>query len=186
MFEVYTWKCPDDNPVNKNFGAEKNFQIPPWSQQRFGRSQKESDETKPLPNLREAVSKVQSEENRKKLMMGSQNSTPTLEGSAFVARGPPNTTMIVNKEEEDPGVIIEASEDMPEKSAGKSMANLLIVCAFQDLVSRKKIGRAKMCSGLYLLDDATPTRQSQNAICVPSKSRSALNSHVNKDSEVML
>ena len=47
-----------------------------------------------------------------------------------------------------------------------------------------------MCSGpsgLYLLkDDAPLRRQVQNAICVPSKSQSALNSHVNKNSKLML
>ena len=61
------------------------------------------------------------------------------------------------------------------------------LCVFQYLDSGRKIGSVKMCSGLYLLkDDAPIRRQSQNAICVPSKSRSSLNSHVNKDSKVML
>ena len=61
------------------------------------------------------------------------------------------------------------------------------LCVFQDLDSGRKIGSAKMCSGLYLLKDDTPLRrQAQNAICVSPKGQSALNSCVNKDSEIML
>ena len=41
--------------------------------------------TKPLPSLREVFSKVRCEESRKKVMMDGQHSSPTLEGSAFVA-----------------------------------------------------------------------------------------------------
>lgn len=46
--------------------------------------------SKPLQSTREAYSEVQQEESRKKVMMGSQNSTPTLEGSALAAQGFPS------------------------------------------------------------------------------------------------
>jgi len=61
------------------------------------------------------------------------------------------------------------------------------LCVFQDLDSGKKIGNVKMCSRLYLLKNDTPQRkQVHNTICIPSKGESALNSHVNKDNDVML
>jgi hypothetical protein len=63
------------------------------------------------------------------------------------------------------------------------------LCVFQDLDldSGKKIGNVKMCSRLYLLKNDTPQRkQVHNTLCIPSKGESALNSHVNKDSDVML
>ena len=41
--------------------------------------------TKPLPSIREAFSEVRREESWKKVMMGSQNSAPTIEGSALIA-----------------------------------------------------------------------------------------------------
>jgi len=61
------------------------------------------------------------------------------------------------------------------------------LCVFQDLDSGKKIGNVKMCSRLYLLKNDTPQRkQVHNTIYISSKGESALNSHVNKDSDVML
>jgi len=60
------------------------------------------------------------------------------------------------------------------------------LCIFQDLDTGKKIGSAKMCSGLYLLKSEIPLRQTQNISYVSSKGQSALNFHVNKDSEVLL
>ena len=38
---------------------------------------------KPLPSIQEAFTEIGHEESRRKMMMGSQNSSPTLEGSAF-------------------------------------------------------------------------------------------------------
>ena len=61
------------------------------------------------------------------------------------------------------------------------------LCIFQDLDTGKKIGSAKMCSGLYLLKSEIPLRrQTQNNSYVSSKGQSALNFHVNKDSKVLL
>jgi hypothetical protein len=61
------------------------------------------------------------------------------------------------------------------------------LCLFQDLDTGKKIGSAKMCSGLYLLKSEIPLRrQTQTRSYVSSKGQSALNFHVNKDSEVLL
>jgi hypothetical protein len=61
------------------------------------------------------------------------------------------------------------------------------LCKFQDLDTGKKIGSAKMCSGLYLLNGFTPQKgQTQNGILAPHKGRSVLNFYVNKDSDVML
>jgi len=61
------------------------------------------------------------------------------------------------------------------------------LCIFQDLDMGKKIGSAKMCSGLYLLKNEIPLRrQTQNRSYVSSKGQSALNFYVNKDSEVLL
>jgi len=60
------------------------------------------------------------------------------------------------------------------------------LCIFQDLDTGKKIGSAKMCSGLYLLKSEISLRQTQNRSYVSSNGQSALNFHVNKDSEVLL
>jgi hypothetical protein len=61
------------------------------------------------------------------------------------------------------------------------------LCIFQDLDTGKRIGCAKMCSGLYLLNGFTPQKgQTQNGILAPHKGQSVLNFYVNKDSDVML
>ena len=44
--------------------------------------------TKPLPSLRVAFSEVRREESRKKVMMGSNNTLPTIDGSALAIRNP--------------------------------------------------------------------------------------------------
>ena len=54
--------------------------------------------TKPLPSIREAFSEVRREESRKKVMMGSQNSALSIEGSALVARGSPSNTNSENRQ----------------------------------------------------------------------------------------
>ena len=54
--------------------------------------------TKPLPSIREAFSEVRREENRKNVMMGSQNSALSIEGSALIARGPPSNTNNENRQ----------------------------------------------------------------------------------------
>ena len=53
------------------------------------------------------------------------------------------------------------------------------------------IGSARMCSGLYLLQvDSSSRRQTHNAVCVESKSKTNKNivsvDHSNKESAVML
>ena len=54
--------------------------------------------TKPLPSIREAFSEVYREESRKKVMMGSQNSALSIEGSALAAREPPANTNSENRQ----------------------------------------------------------------------------------------
>ena len=60
-------------------------------------------------------------------MMGPQESTPTLEGSALAARDHQQTTLLTTgRGEEDHGVTTAANQDILEKIAGKFMANPLI------------------------------------------------------------
>ncbi|KAL6323499.1 hypothetical protein AAG906_039074 [Vitis piasezkii] len=54
--------------------------------------------TKPLPSIREAFSEVCREESRKKVMMGSQNSALSIEGSALAALEPPANTNSENRQ----------------------------------------------------------------------------------------
>ena len=61
------------------------------------------------------------------------------------------------------------------------------LCVFQDLDMGKKIGSAKMCSRLYLLNGFTPQKgKTHNGILAPHKGWLVLNFYVNKDSDVML
>ena len=65
------------------------------------------------------------------------------------------------------------------------------MCEFQDLDSGKRIGSAKVCSGVYLLKvGESPRRQTHNAVHVESKSQSNKSSvsfeNSNKDSAIML
>ena len=72
MFDTHAWKCADDAATYRNHEGKKDFQI------LIG--------TKPLPSIREVFSKVQREESRRKVMMGSQDveaNTPLLDSSAL-------------------------------------------------------------------------------------------------------
>ena len=91
MFEVYSWKCPEDTALYRRILEQKRtFQFVLGLDKNLDEVRGRVMGTKPLPNLREAFSEVRREESRKKVMMGSQNSAPILEGSAFATRGPPN------------------------------------------------------------------------------------------------
>jgi hypothetical protein len=58
-------------------------------------------------------------------------------------------------------------------------------CVFQDLASGKRIGSARMYSGLYLLKNNLPFKcKAQNAVLFNPKGQSVFNTH--KDSNVML
>ena len=60
-------------------------------------------------------------------------------------------------------------------------------CEFQDSVSGRMIGSAKVCSGLYILEaNNCPDRQFQSAEHVSLKSQFSLCSNDNKDSSIMM
>ena len=99
MFEVHTWKCPKDTALYRKIVEQK------WTFKFLLGLNKNLDEvrervmgTKPLPSIREAFSEVRREENRKNVMMGSQNSALSIEGSALIARGPPSNTNNENRQ----------------------------------------------------------------------------------------
>ena len=84
MYEIYSWKCTTDSALYRKIVEQKRTI-------RFLLGlNKELDEvkgrlmgTKPLPTLREAFAEVRREESRKKLMLTSHHTTPTVEGSAL-------------------------------------------------------------------------------------------------------
>ena len=79
LFEIYSWKCPDDSALYKKIVERKRiFKF-------LLRLNKDLDQVrsrvlgmKPLPNLREAFFEVRREESRKKVMMGSLEPALTL------------------------------------------------------------------------------------------------------------
>ena len=99
MFEVHTWKCPKDTALYRKIVEQKRtFKFLLGLNKNLDEVRERVMGTKPLPSIREAFSEVRREENRKNVMMGSQNSAPTIEGSALIARGPPSNTNSENSQ----------------------------------------------------------------------------------------
>lgn len=88
MFEVYNWKCFEDTTSYRRIVEQKcTFKFLLGLNKDLDKVRGRVMGIKPLPNPREVFSEVRCEESRNKLMMGSQTSTTTLEGSALAARG---------------------------------------------------------------------------------------------------
>ena len=99
VFEVHTWKCHDDTVLYRKIVEQKRtFKFLLGLNKNLDEVKGRVIGTKPFPSIREAFSEVRCEESRKKVMMGSQESTPTLEGSALAARGPPTNNNIDNRQ----------------------------------------------------------------------------------------
>ncbi|RVX22935.1 hypothetical protein CK203_008436 [Vitis vinifera] len=98
-FEVHTWKCPEDTALYwKIVEQKRTFKFLLGLNKNLDEVRGRVMGTKPLPSIREAFSEVRREESWKKVMMGSQNSAPTIEGSALIARGPPSNTNSENRQ----------------------------------------------------------------------------------------
>lgn len=86
MFEVYTWKCLEDTSLYKKIVEQKRtFKFLLGLNKNLDKVRGRVMGTKPLLSIREAFLEVHYEESRKKLMMGPQNSAPTLEEVALTA-----------------------------------------------------------------------------------------------------
>lgn len=88
MYELNEWESPGDAAKYKKIVEKKRIYT-----FLLGLN-KNQDEvrgrilaTKPLPNIREAFSKVPREESKKKLMLGSSPHQSDIEGSALAASG---------------------------------------------------------------------------------------------------
>ena len=98
MFEVHTWKCPEDTALyQKNVEQKRTFKFLLGLKKNLDEVRGRVMGTKPFPSIREAFSEVRCEESRKKVMMGSQNSALSIKGSALAARGPPSNTNNENR-----------------------------------------------------------------------------------------
>ncbi|KAG5219081.1 Retrovirus-related polyprotein from transposon [Salix suchowensis] len=87
MFEVHTWKCSGDTVLFRRIVEQKRtFKFLLGLNKTLDEVRGRIMGTKPLPSLRETFSEVRREESRKKVMMGSHNSGPSMEGSALVSR----------------------------------------------------------------------------------------------------
>ncbi|XP_024030846.1 uncharacterized protein LOC112094389 [Morus notabilis] len=91
MFESHGWKCPEDNILYRKIVEQKRtFKFLLGLNKNLDEVRGRVMGTKPLLSLREGFFEVRREESRKKVMMGGQHSSPTLEGSAgsaLAARG---------------------------------------------------------------------------------------------------
>ena len=87
MLEIYIWNCPRDTSLFRKIVEQKRtFKFLLGLSKTLYEVRERIMGTKPLPNLREAFSEVRREESRKKVMMGSHNSRPSMEGSVFIFR----------------------------------------------------------------------------------------------------
>jgi len=85
LFEIYSWKCPDDLALYKKIVEQKRiFKFLLGLNKDLDQVRSRVLGMKPLPNLREAFSEVRREESRKKVMMGSLE--PALDASALAVR----------------------------------------------------------------------------------------------------
>lgn len=102
MFEVYTWKCPEDTALYKKIVEQKRtFKFLLGLNQNLDEVRGRVMGTKPLLSIREAFLEVRHEESRNKLMMGAQNSAPILEGYALAARGAPSNNNNENRQRKE-------------------------------------------------------------------------------------
>lgn len=93
--------------------------------------------SKPLPILGEVFSQVHREEGRKRVTLGSPNSTPIPHGSALTTLNKLELLVITDHEEGDHGVIIVESLAISKKIVGsytKSLRNESLA------ISRKLVG----------------------------------------------
>ena len=98
MFEVHTWKCPEDTALYQKIVEQKRtFKFLLGLKKNLDEVRGRVMGTKPFPSIREAFSEVRREESRKKVMMGSQNSALSIKGSALAARGLPSNTNNENR-----------------------------------------------------------------------------------------
>ena len=88
MFESHQWNCPEDNALYLKIEEQKRvFKFLMGLNKDLDDVRGRVMGTKPLPSLQEVFFEVRHEESRKKVMIGGQHSSPTLEGSSFSACG---------------------------------------------------------------------------------------------------
>ena len=99
MFESHQWKCLEDNTLYRKIVEQKReFKFLMGLNEDLDDVRGRVIETKPLISLREVFSEVPREKSRKKVMMGGQHSSSTLEESAFDALHPQNQQdTLINK-----------------------------------------------------------------------------------------
>ena len=85
LFEEHDQDCPEDEIKSKTIEKKRIFKLLLGLNKNLDEVQGRILGMKPLPNIWEAFSEVPREESRKKVMMGSQNSTPAIESSALAA-----------------------------------------------------------------------------------------------------
>ena len=84
MYEVYSWKCPDDSTLYRKIVEQKRtFRFLLGLNKDLDEVRGRIMGIKPLPTIREAFAEVRREESRKKLMMTDNQSLPSVEGSAM-------------------------------------------------------------------------------------------------------
>lgn len=99
MFEVYTWKCLEDTVLYRKIVEQKRtFKFLLGFNKNLDEVRGRVIGTKPFLSIRETFLEVRHEENRKKLMMGPQNSAPTLEGSTLAVREAPSNNNNENRQ----------------------------------------------------------------------------------------
>ena len=85
MFEIYSWKCPDDSALYKKVVEQKRtFQFLVGLNKDLDEVRARIMAIKPLPRIREAFLEARREESKRKLMMiGDSSTISTMEGSAL-------------------------------------------------------------------------------------------------------
>ena len=128
MFESHQWNCPEDNALYLKIVEQKRvFKFLMGLNKDLDDVRGRVMGTKPLPSLREGFFEVSCEESRKKVMIGGQHSSPTLEGHLLpVAHALKISKILIDKGKEDLGVIIVLNLATLRTHVGRYTANQLI------------------------------------------------------------
>ncbi|PKU77888.1 hypothetical protein MA16_Dca005720 [Dendrobium catenatum] len=99
MFEQYQWKCLEDHVLHRKIiEAKRIFKFLIGLNKNLDGVRGRIMRTKPLPKLREAFSKVRSEERRRKVILGGlQGSSKVEEGNALTVRSNRNPSHVENR-----------------------------------------------------------------------------------------
>ncbi|KAI3470119.1 hypothetical protein Pfo_026782 [Paulownia fortunei] len=153
MFEVYSWKCPEDSSLYKTIVEQKRtFKFLLGLNKDLDEVRGRIIGIKPQPTIREAFSEVRWEESRRKVMVvGDSSMTPTMEGSALFTHSSSqqNQDNKLRREGHDANIV---KDLVTQKNCEKFKGSLLIGSPTEHAVIKKSVL-------MQLQHQTTPTLQ---------------------------